>query len=69
MNTVKTAKQLAPHTLKSYRHLLRKAFKTERDMTVPVAERLLAKAQRLKLEAQLGVKASDVPGPGRPRKV
>ena len=61
-----TADDLAPDTLKSYRSKLRRLW-----MSLPTLRPDHARmaAQKIaQLEQQLGIKAADVPGPGRPRR-
>ena len=61
-----TADDLAPDTLKSYRSKLRRL-----SMSLPTLRPDHARiaAQKIaQLERQLGIKAADIPGPGRPRR-
>ena len=65
MSLLKIA-DLAPDTVKSYRSKLRRLW-----MSIPSLQPDYARiaAQKIaQLELQLGIKASDVPGPGRPRR-
>jgi hypothetical protein len=60
------ADDLAPDTLKSYRSKLRRlwvSLPTLRPDHARIASQKIAQ-----LEQQLGIKAADVPGPGRPRR-
>ena len=64
--SVLTANELAPDTLKSYRSKLRRLW-----MSLPTLHpdhARIATQQIAQLEQQLGIKATDVPGPGRPRR-
>ena len=61
-----TVNELAPDTLKSYRSKLRRLW-----MSLPTLRPDHARiaAQKIaQLEQQLGTKAADIPGPGRPRR-
>ena len=61
-----TVTDLAPDTLKTYRSKLRRLW-----MSIPTLRPDQARiaAQKIaQLEQQLGIKAVDVPGPGRPRR-
>ena len=61
-----TVTDLAPDTLKTYRSKLRRlwiSLPTLRPDHARIATQKIAQ-----LERQLGIKAVDVPGPGRPRR-
>jgi len=63
---LRTVDGLTPDTIKSYRSKLRRL-----SMSLPALSPDHARiaAQKIaQLEQQLGVKAGDVPGPGRPRR-
>ena len=63
---LRTLDELAPDTIKSYRSRLRRlwlSLPTLRPDHARIATRQIAQ-----LEQQLGIKAADVPGPGRPRR-
>ena len=63
---VLTANELAPDTLKSYRSKLRRLW-----MSLPTLRpdhARIATQKIAQLERQLGIMASDVAGPGRPRR-
>jgi hypothetical protein len=63
--TLLTAEQLADDTRKTYRSKLRRLW-----LALPSLDPDEARVARQKiaqLEAQLGIKAEDVRGPGRPR--
>ena len=63
--SLRTVDELAPDTLKSYRSKLRRLW-----MSLPALRPDHARiaAQKIaRLEKQLGIKAADIPGPGRPR--
>jgi hypothetical protein len=64
--SVLTANDLAPDTLKSYRSKLRRLW-----MSLPTLRpdhARIATQKIAQLEQQLGIKATEVPGPGRPRR-
>jgi hypothetical protein len=64
--SLRTVDDLAPDTLKSYRSKLRRLW-----MSLPALSPDQARiaAQKIaQLEEQLGIKAVDIPGPGRPRR-
>lgn len=61
-----TATDLAPDTVKTYRSKLRRLW-----LALPALgpdEARIARQRIAQLESQLGIKAEDVPGPGRPRR-
>ena len=61
-----TVDELAPDTVKSYRSRLRRlwlSLPTLRPDHVRIAAHKIAQMER-----QLGIKAADIPGPGRPRR-
>ena len=63
---LRTANDLAPDTIKSYRSKLRRLW-----ISLPTLDPDHARIARQKiaqLEQQLGITAADVPGPGRPRR-
>jgi hypothetical protein len=62
---LRTIDGLAPDTIKSYRSKLRRLW-----MSLPLGpdQARIAAQKVAQLEQQLGIKASDVPGPGRPRR-
>ena len=66
MTPLKTIDQLAPDTIQNYRSKLRRMFL--RLSTLPDDEAETVKQKIAQLEAQLGVKAETVGGPGRPRR-
>jgi len=64
--SLRTVNDLAPDTIKSYRSKLRRLW-----ISLPALspEQARIAAQKIsQLEHQLGIKAADVPGPGRPRR-
>ena len=64
--SLRTVNNLAPDTIKSYRSKLRRLW-----ISLPALspEQARIAAQKIsQLEHQLGIKAADVPGPGRPRR-
>lgn len=61
-----TATQLAPDTLKTYRSKLRRLWMSLPTLSPDHAR--IAQQKIAQLEEQLGIKANDVPGPGRPRR-
>ena len=64
--TLLTATQLAPDTLKTYRSKLRRLW-----LSLPALDpedARIAQQKIAQLESQLGLKAEDVRGPGRPRR-
>jgi hypothetical protein len=64
--SLRTVDELTPDTLKSYRSKLRRLWinlPTLRPDHARIATRQIAQ-----LEQQLGIKAADIPGPGRPRR-
>jgi len=61
-----TANDLAPDTIKSYRSKLRRLWLSLPTLSPDHAR--IAAQKIAQLEQQLGVKAADVPGPGRPRR-
>jgi len=61
-----TANDLAPDTLKSYRSKLRRLWMSLPALSPDHAR--IATQKIAQLEQQLGIKAADVPGPGRPRR-
>jgi hypothetical protein len=61
-----TVNDLAPDTLKSYRSKLRRLWMSLPALSPKHAR--IATQQIAQLEQQLGIKAADVPGPGRPRR-
>jgi hypothetical protein len=67
MTSLKTIDQLAPDTIQNYRSKLRRLFlslSTLNDIEVKNVKQKIAR-----LESQLGVKAENVRGPGRPRRL
>jgi hypothetical protein len=63
---LRTIDGLAPDTLKSYRSKLRRLW-----LSLPALgpDQARIAAQKIaQLEGQLGIKAADIPGPGRPRR-
>ena len=65
MTRYKTVQELAPTTIARYRSDLRRLWLSLPGLDEDDAR--VAKQRIAKLEAQLGVNAGDVPGPGRPR--
>jgi hypothetical protein len=63
---LRTAHDLAPDTIKSYRSKLRRLWLSLSTLSPNEARITLQRIAQL--EEQLGVKANDVPGPGRPRR-
>ena len=66
MMSLRTIDGLAPDTIKSYRSKLRRLW-----MSLPGLgpdQTRIAVQKVAQLEQQLGVKAADIPGPGRPRR-
>ena len=63
---VLTANELAPDTLKSYRSKLRRLWMSLPTLRLDHAR--IATQKIAQLEQQLGIKAAEVPGPGRPRR-
>jgi hypothetical protein len=64
--SLRTIDGLAPDTIKSYRSTLRRLW-----ISLPALgpDQARVAAQKIaQLEQQLGIKAADVPGPGRPRR-
>jgi hypothetical protein len=61
-----TANDLAPDTIKSYRSKLRRLWLDLPTLSPDHAR--IATQKIAQLEQQLGIKAADVPGPGRPRR-
>ena len=61
-----TATQLAPDTVKTYRSKLRRLSLSLSALGTDEAR--IARQKIAQLESQLGIKAEDVPGPGRPRR-
>jgi len=66
MTPLKTIAQLAPDTIQNYRSKLRRLLLNLPSLTVDEAKTMRQKIARL--EAQLGIKAESVSGPGRPRR-
>ena len=64
--SLRTANELAPDTVKSYRSKLRRLWFSLTALSPDHAR--IAEKQIAQLEQQLGIKAADVPGPGRPRR-
>jgi hypothetical protein len=63
---LRTIDGLAPDTIKGYRSTLRRLW-----LSLPALgpdQARIAVQKIAQLERQLGIKASDVPGPGRPRR-
>jgi hypothetical protein len=60
-----TVDELAPDTIKSYRSKLRRLWNGL--PALPPDKARIAAQKIARLERQLGIKASDVRGPGRPR--
>jgi hypothetical protein len=63
---LRTVDGLAPETIKSYRSKLRRLWLGLPALGLDQAR--IAAQKIAQLEQQLGVKAGDVPGPGRPRR-
>ncbi len=63
--SLRTVDELTPDTVKSYRSRLRRLWNSLPALDPNHAQVVMQKIVRL--EQQLGVKASDIPGPGRPR--
>jgi hypothetical protein len=63
---LRTANDLAPDTLKSYRSKLRQLWISLPTLSPDNAR--IAMQKIAQLEQQLEIKAADVPGPGRPRR-
>jgi hypothetical protein len=61
-----TVTDLAPDTLKTYRSKLRRLWLSLPTLRPDHAR--IATQKIVQLERQLGIKATDVPGPGRPRR-
>ena len=61
----KSGQELAPDTVARYRSDLRRLWLSLPSLSPDDAR--IAKLRIAKLESQLGIKATDVPGPGRPR--
>ena len=61
-----TVNNLAPDTIKSYRSKLRRLWMSLPTLSPDHAR--IAAQEIAQLEQQLGIKAGDVPGPGRPRR-
>ncbi len=66
MNALKTINELAPDTIQNYRSKLRRMFL--RLPSLPDDEAATLKQKIAGLEAQLGIKAESIGGPGRPRR-
>jgi len=66
MNSLKTMDELAPDTIQNYRSKLRRMYL--RLPALPDNEAATLKQKIARLEAQLGVKAESISGPGRPRR-
>lgn len=64
--TLLTGTQLAPDTLKTYRSKLRRLWLSLAALGPDDAR--IAQQKIAQLESQLGIKAEDVPGCGRPRR-
>ena len=64
--SLRTIDGLAPDTIKSYRSKLRRLWLSLPTLSPDHAR--IAAQKIAQLEQQLGVKAADVPGPGRPRR-
>ena len=64
--TLRTIDGLAPDTIKSYRSKLRRLWL---DLPALGPDQARIATQKIaRLERQLGIRAGDVPGPGRPRR-
>lgn len=63
---LRTANDLAPDTIKSYRSKLRRLWMSL--STLSPDHGRIAQQKIAQLEEQVGIKAADVPGPGRPRR-
>lgn len=63
--SLRTVDELAPDTVKSYRSKLRRLLNSL--PTLGPNHARIAMQKIVRLEEQLGVKATDIPGPGRPR--
>jgi hypothetical protein len=59
--------ELAPDTVKSYRSKLRRLLNSL--PTLGPNHARIVRQKIVRLEQQLGVKATDIPGPGRPRQL
>lgn len=66
MTQLKTIDELAPDTIQNYRSKLRRIFLSLSRLNKEEAD--TAKLKIARLEAQLGIKAESVGGPGRPRR-
>lgn len=64
--SLRTIEELAPDTVKSYRSTLRRLWRSIPALSPNRARIAIKKIAQL--ERQLGVKATDIPGPGRPRR-
>lgn len=64
--TLFTAEQLADDTRKTYRSKLRRLWLSLPSLGPDKAR--VARQKIAQLETQLGIKAENVPGPGRPRR-
>jgi hypothetical protein len=63
---LRTANDLALDTIKSYRSKLRRLWMSL--STLSPNDARITQQKIAQLEGQLGIKANDVPGPGRPRR-
>jgi len=63
---LRTLDELAPDTVKSYRRRLRRLWNSLPALGPDHAR--IAMQKIAQLEEQLGIKATDIPGPGRPRR-
>jgi hypothetical protein len=64
--SLRTVNDLAPDTIKSYRSRLRRLWMSLPTLSPDHARIVTQKIAQL--EQQLGIRATDVPGPGRPRR-
>lgn len=64
--SLRTIDNLAEDSVKSYRSRLRRLWLRLPSLNPKQAR--IAKQKIAQLERQLGIKAADVPGPGRPRR-
>lgn len=67
MTQLKTINELAPDTIQNYRSKLRRMFLSLSKLNKEEADS--AKHKIARLEAQLGIKAESIGGPGRPRRL
>ena len=64
--SLRPVSELAPDTVKSYRSKLRRLWNSLPALGPDQAR--IAMRKIAQLEEQLGIKATDIPGPGRPRR-